>query len=239
MRSDTRLPAVRSVHLRAIRGSVRLASPHGRAYALSEPDMPRRDPRAPVDERVAALRRILDFLDVERSERYRPSPQRTYCNVYAYDYCYLAGAYLPRVWWTEEALVDLAAGRFPAVRYGETVRELTANAISRWLAAWGPAFGWVRADAPVELQDAANAGDVAIVCADARSAGRSGHLSCVIPEADGLAAARAGGVVVGPLQSQAGRDNRRRFNHPWWDALREEFNDVGFWRFDRSRATLT
>jgi hypothetical protein len=232
MGSDARPAAVPSVHLRALRGSVRLASPHGRAYALNEPDMPRRDPRAPADQRVAALRRILDFLDVQRSERYRPSLQRTYCNVYAYDYCYLAGAYLPRVWWTREALVDLAAGRVPTVRYGETVRELTANAISRWLAAWGPGFGWVRADTPAELQDAANAGGVAIVCADARSANGSGHLSCVIPEGDELAATRVGGVVIGPLQSQAGRDNRRHFNHPWWDALRQEFNDVGFWRLD-------
>ena len=230
--------AVRSVHLRVSHGSVSVASPHGRAYALNEPRMPRRDPGAPADRRVAALQQILDFLDVERSPRYRPSEQRTYCNVYAYDYCYLARAYLPRVWWKAEALIDLAAGKVPAVRYGDTVRELTANALSHWLGEWGPAFGWIRADSATELQDAANAGGVALVCADAREPGRSGHISCVIPEGDGVTAARRDGVVVGPLQSQAGRNNRRSFNDPWWETLLDEFNDIGFWRFDPSRATL-
>ena len=56
------------------------------------------------------LQALADWLGVESSERYARSATQTFCNVYAADYCYLAEAYLPRVWWTDSALLRLGAG---------------------------------------------------------------------------------------------------------------------------------
>jgi hypothetical protein len=211
----------------------------GRAYPLNEPNMPRRGPGGVGDERVTTLHAILDFLDVERSARYRPSPARTYCNVYAHDYCHLAGVYLPRVWWTADALPDLIEGRTRVVHYGQTVTELNANALYDWLGEWGPAFGWAGVSELTGLQDAANEGEVAVVCAKARPPGRSGHITCVIPERATETASRRGTVVVAALQSQAGRHNYRRFTDAWWETRAGDFEAVGFWRCDPTGVSVT
>jgi hypothetical protein len=84
------------------------------------------------EARIAALHQIVSDLDVTRSLRYSPTTQ-TFCNIYAYDFCFLAGVYLPRVWWNSKALLAAVAGAPPEVIYDKTVHEMTANALHRWL----------------------------------------------------------------------------------------------------------
>src|SRR5690606_26088563 len=113
--------------------------------------------------KVEALRRIALWLDPKRSRRYqRPTPGgRTRCNIYAYDFATLAGAYLPRVWWDGGALNELHAGRALQVVFREqekNVRELTANDLTRWFKAHASRYGWREAGDLRTLQDHANAG---------------------------------------------------------------------------------
>lgn len=208
---------VRAVHL----GEHASASPNSasaRAWAL--PGGPRRPAATPAQ--------ILDFLDVERGARYRPTPSATYCNIYAYDFAYLSGVYLPRVWWNGPALERLARGETVEVRYGVTVFEQNANALYSWLIDYGPRFGWTRILDLDDMQRRVNAGATGMICAQRSDLNRSGHIAAVVPESGAFSAARTGGRVVRPLQSQAGATNHKYTSGPraWW--LGAEFRAFGF-----------
>jgi hypothetical protein len=179
-------------------------------------------------ERCATLNDIVQLLDVEHSARYQPTG-RTFCNIYAYDFCYLADVYLPRVWWTAKALLSLKAGANVGVVYGKTVNELTANALFDWLSEWGDEFGWQPCTDLSTLQSAANRGSVGVICAQRKDLSRSGHIVIVLPESPGHAAMRVGQTVVQPLQSQAGARNKPYFCNQWWVALEDQFRAHGFW----------
>jgi hypothetical protein len=178
--------------------------------------------------RCAALHSIIQTLDVEHGERYLPTGS-TFCNIYAYDVCFLAGVYLPRVWWMAKALLDISQGGNPGIVYAKTVRELNANALFDWLSEWGDEFGWQRCANLNELQDAANHGAVGIICAQRKDLSRSGHITVVVPETAGRSAERIGQTVTGPLQSQAGARNKQYFVRPWWVELESQFRAHGFW----------
>lgn len=215
------------VHLGEDRPDVTRARQAGRAFPLGEAGRPAR-PGGGTAERVAALGAIVEWLAVDNPQhlRYQRQGSTTFCNIYAYDYCYLAGAYLPRVWWTGPALQRLAAGEVPAVKYGSTVSELNANSLFDWLNAFGPTFGWRRVFDPGELQGAANEGAVCIICAQRTQLERSGHIVGVVPETPEHRAL-GGGQVTTPLQSQAGWSNFRYGTARWW--VDSKFRDSGFW----------
>lgn len=209
------LPAA---HLAENSASSRRDATSGRASPIGEAARPTRDANADANARREELRTLADWLDVERSARYRRDVV-TYCNVYAADYVYLAGAYLPRVWWTESALLKIATGTVPPVAYGQTVREMRADDLHAWLIEHGAGFGWRRVFDATALQRAANDGGIGIVCADRDASGKPGHITVVVPEYDGHAAGRdADGNVTEPLQSQAGAVNRRygSAGPSWW-----------------------
>lgn len=181
----------------------------------------------------ADLVRIVEYLKVETSARYRPAGGQTFCNVYAYDYCYCAGVFLPRVWWNSVSLGRIEGGAEVKPIYGTTVYELNANALFEWLRDDGPAFGWRRIagtgdDQVKELQDAANAGQVCVISAIRKNRKRSGHIGCVIPE--GAAVLQSSPCV--PVQSQAGVRNFCASVQPgrWW--LDSQFEDRGFFVHD-------
>ena len=80
------------------------------------------------------------------------------------------------------------------------------------------------------MQTAANNGQVAIICAANRIPNRSGHITPVVPETTANKAERSGsGIVIKPLQSQAGRTNRKYQTDPWWNRLASTFREHGFW----------
>lgn len=188
----------------------------GRASAspLGETGMPRPKIRSP-----AGLNQVIEWLGVEQSRRYRPGGGLTYCNIYAYDVAYAAGVYLPRVWWTAKALTALEAGQMVAAQYDVTIREMNANAIHDWLQDYGPRFGWKRTFSLGDLQECANRGGVATICARRKDVSRSGHIVIIAPESNAVKARRdAAGRVTMPVQSQAGSVNfaRRTPQAPWW-----------------------
>lgn len=194
-----------------------------RAYPLGE--APPRDGRSDA----AWLRRVVDYLSVQTSARYQPRQGTTFCNIYAYDFCYLAGSYLPRVWWSDRAISDLASGGRVPVSYGATVHELNANALYEWLLDWGADFGWVRTVSLSDLQEAANSGRVSVICARRKDRNRSGHIAAVVPETRAFKASRRDAGVVSPVQSQAGASNHEYWvsEKAWWTGA--QFDSFGFW----------
>lgn len=201
------------------------------AHSLNEPDMPRRLVSDPMGLR-AELGQIIAYLATDNAshKRYRPRDGLTFCNIYAHDYCALAGVYLPRVWWTQPALLKIAAGQMVQAKIGGTVDEVRANDIFRWLRDFGPVFGWSRAASVTELQDHANMGGVSLIVARRKADGRSGHIVPVVPETVEETAKRdQSGSVTLPLQSQAGTVNFRygRGSPNWWKDTR--FAESAFW----------
>lgn len=206
-----------------------------RAQPLGEPGQPGRDVAASATQRVAQLNAVVDWLDVEHSARYARTPQSTFCNIYAADFCYLAGVYLPRTWWKESTLTSMATGMAPpAALYDQTIRELRADDLLAWLQEYGVRYGWRAAFDATALQQAANAGGVGLICADRATEGRPGHINVVVPETTAVKAQRdADDFVVMPVQSQAGASNLGRFvgNTAWWQDL-VLFRDRGFFVHD-------
>lgn len=212
------------------------SSINARHAPLGETNLPSRniDPSATRLTKIADVYKIADFLDVANSARYQPTSKSTYCNIYAYDFCYLSQAYLPRVWWMSKALMEFAKtpGYNPKPAYGKNVSELNANALYDWLDEWGDDFGWMRTYDLTDLQGKVNEGRVGIVCAKRRYLTRSGHITCVVPEANGLSARRDGTKVTAPLQSQAGVKNKKFFSDDWWVRLAQEYSESGYWYHD-------
>jgi hypothetical protein len=221
---------IEAVHL-APNAGARLGSIACRQYPLLDANIPTR-PNGTAAERALVLGQLVSALDVETSARYRPTTTRTYCNIYAYDFCYFAQAYLPRVWWYQKALLELSKGRSVAAAYGKTVYEQNANGLYDWLLEWGTDFGWTRSFDASELQDRANTGGVGVICAKRRDPSRSGHITCVVPEFAETRARRTQGRVVAPLQSQAGSKNRRYFNDPWWIERADQYQATAFFHHE-------
>jgi hypothetical protein len=199
------------------------------AFPLNEPNQPTRNGNGSAASKSKDLTAIVDWLDVEdrRKVRYAPASNKTFCNIYAHDYCYLAGVYLPRVWWTPSALTRLKDGQQVTPSYGSTVREMNANALFEWFTEHGPLFGWNRTFDLTQMQSAANEGQVVVISAQNKVPNRSGHICVVVPENGSHEATRSGTAVTRPLQSQAGRTNRKYMTHQWWTGA--TFRDWGFW----------
>jgi hypothetical protein len=204
---------------------------NGRAFPLLEPDLPFREASASYAQKTSQLLRIIDWLRVDVSIRYQPANNTAYPNIYAYDYCYLARTYFPRVWWTRSALEDLASGATVAnVVIGATVLEINANSAFSWFIEFSELFAWERVMDITDLQDAANEGETCLIVAQRSDLSRPGHISIVVPESPEHVAQRdRNGIVLKPLQSHAGAINSR-FSTPenWW--LSAKFKKYGFWR---------
>lgn len=209
----------------------RRTAPAG-ARSLNEANMPSRSGDTAL-KRTQDIAAIINWLNVENTSanlRWAPGNGRTFCNVYAHDFCMLAGAYLPRVWWTGAALVKLAKGEKVEPLIGNTIDEQRANDIFRWLRSFGPDFGWRETGTLTKLQEAANLGGVCLIIARRKEDGKSGHVVPVVPETEQWKAARnTAGEVTTPLQSQAGRVNFNygRGDRKWWEG--DEFADHAYW----------
>ncbi len=212
-------------------GSVTRRTAPASALSLNEADQPGRSGTTPEQLR-SELRSIIDYLAVDKTShvRYQPHSGVTFCNIYAHDYCHLAGAYLPRVWWTPDAVERLAQGEVVEPHLGSTIDEQRANDLFRWLRAFGPRFGWRQTSTLTKLQTEANLGAVALIVARRKIDGKSGHIVMVVPEGEEGSAKRDGtGEVTASLQSQAGvRNFQYGTGTPnWWK--REQFADSAFW----------
>ena len=168
-----------------------------------------------------SIGRLIDKLDVASNIRYQRTVEDTYCNVYSYDYCHFCKVYLPTVWWTDEALKKVLEGQEVEAVFEETVDRIYSSAIHDWFLEWGASFGWERVFTAEEIQNKVNAdGGVGIICAKRKIKGLSGHIVPVVPETDLHNAYRENGLVVYPLQSQAGKENYNYFSEvrkDWWN----------------------
>lgn len=197
-----------------------------RVYDLTEANQPGRSGSTPV-ERAQQLGAIIAYLNVSHSARYAAGSGKTYCNIYAHDYAHLAGAYLPRVWWTRKALVALASGQAVHPAYGTTVQELNANSLYNWFEEFGSDFGWRRSVDLTEVQNAANIGQVCIVSGQRKDLNAPGHICAVVPETIQHLAKRQKEQVTIPLMSQAGASNFEYGGRVWWPDAK--FGRFGFW----------
>lgn len=138
--------------------------------------------------------------------------------------------YLPRCWWSSSALLKLAAGQQVQPLIGNTIREMRANDLFRWLRDFGPGFGWRQTGTLTKLQSEVNQGAIGLIVARRKEEGKSGHIVMVVPEtADETARRDTTGNVIAPLQSQAGAKNfqRGRGTANWWNG--EQFAEFAFW----------
>jgi hypothetical protein len=201
-------------------------------WSLNEPGQPTRDAETAAG-RCAQLATIIDWLAVDRPahQRYQPTGGgTTFCNIYAHDYCFLAGVYLPRVWWTPSAIEQLARNETVEPLYEQTIDEQRSNDLFRWLGDFGPRFGWRSTGTLTKLQEAANLGGVGIIIARRKIDGKSGHIVAVVPETDEYRAQRNSDCsVIGPVQSQAGVTNfrYRSTTNQWWKG--DQFADSALW----------
>ena len=183
--------------------------------------------------RARELLGIIGWLDCENPDhkRYQASGPATFANTYVCDYCQLAGVYLPRVWWTANALVHIAQEERVDVAFGRTVRELSTNALYDWLDDHGPAFGWRREIEPIDLQAAANAGEVCLLIAKSNDLNRPGRVVAVVPEHEGCQARRdRSGDVRRPVESRCGARNVRcaTASSAWW--FSDRYQGYALWR---------
>jgi hypothetical protein len=185
---------------------------------------------------------VVETLNVTTSARYQPGNNKTFCNIYAYDFVSAMGGYLPRVWWTDRALRRIEAGaevvtaeefrslqaegesieNVIAPQYGATVSEMNANALNRWIRAHGADYGWREETDMTGAQDAANGGSIVILLARNANPRRSGHITIILAENGEHSANRAeDGSVSVPLQSQAGSSNfKYGAGRQWWSDAR-------------------
>jgi hypothetical protein len=220
-----------AVYMPRTEGSITKRTQPADAHSLNEPGQPGRvgtTPEALRDELAA----IIAWLAVDKAanRRYQPLAKTTFCNIYAHDYCHLAGAYLPRVWWTQAAVESLAQGETVRPLYGKTIDEQRANDLFRWLRDFGLRFGWRQTSTATKLQVEANQGAIGLIAARRVSDGLSGHIVVVVPETEDERARRnAGGDVIAPLQSQAGATNFRygTGKTDWWKGA--QFAESAFW----------
>jgi hypothetical protein len=141
--------------------------------------------------------------------------------VYSYDFCYFSRVYLPTVWWTDESLEKILDGQVVEPVFNDTVVRIYSSGIHDWFLTWGASFGWKRMTSPEEIQQKVNSeGGIGIICAKRKTAGLSGHIVPVVPETPLKKAYRENGVVIYPLQSQAGKLNYTYFSKArkdWWN----------------------
>lgn len=198
----------------------RLDSMEMKEKPLSDSTIPFRD-LTNVASKKQSIHQLIAKLDVENSLRYQKTVEDTYCNVYSYDYCYFSKVYLPTVWWTDKSLEKMAQGQEVQAVFEQTVDRIYSSAITDWFSEWGPNFGWQKMFTADEIQNKVNEnGGIGIICAKRRIKGLSGHIVPVVPETDLHKAYRENGVVIYPLQSQAGKLNYNYFSEvrkDWWN----------------------
>jgi hypothetical protein len=187
---------------------------------ICDPSIPFRD-LTDSSTKKESIAQLIDKLDPKANIRYKRTVEDTYCNVYSFDYCYFSQVYLPTVWWTDESLQKILDGQEVEAIYDETVKTIYSSALHDWFLKWGASFGWERILSIDEIQNKVNTnGGVGIICAKRKQKGLSGHIVPIVPETALHKAYRENGVVLYPLQSQAGKFNYNYFakvKKDWWN----------------------
>jgi flagellum-specific peptidoglycan hydrolase FlgJ len=210
------LTVLPEVHLVARRGNSITRASGSRAHRLNETGQPVMRSGGAVVADPAFIGNIINWLDVQHSPRYLAGTGNTYCNIYAYDFCCFAGAYIPRVWWNS-SVTSPTPTQIANPTYGTDVSELNANSLYDWFISQGGNHGWAEATPAgnfTALQNEANAGHIVLIVY--KNTSGHGHICAIVPETASNQAIRTGGVVTIPLQSQAGAHNYKYHTNNWW-----------------------
>lgn len=202
-----------------------------RAFALNELQMPQYNlPAIKCGEnRKKIIHKVIEWLNVEESPRFLANGNRTYCNIYAYDVTWCLGAYLPRVWWNNEAVSKIKKKQIVTAKYGVTVFEMNCNALANWFQQYGTNFGWKRIFDLTKMQELVNKGTIGIIVGQRTIQSEAGHITVVVPETELLQAHRVDQKVVSALQSQAGACNKKYFTGDTWWNNTDKFRKFSFW----------
>ncbi len=189
---------------------------------------------------LAHAEAIRGYLDVENPQHLRYQKQdidgrsQTFCNVYAHDAARASGAFLPLVWWTPAALLQLEAGIPVVAMQNDTVTALKANALHGWFETHAARFGWSAEENVVRAQERADEGAFVVVMARGgllpSGKRKAGHIAWIVSEEERTEAdplVRDLDTFV-PTLSQAGTNNLRRSTARgrWW---KKGYDAVGFW----------
>ena len=173
-----------------------------------------------LSSKLASIANIIDILDVAKSFRYEKDEADTYCNIYTFDYCFFNRVYIPRLRWTDKAIVELELGNEVSLIFDDTVKPFYSNYLYDWFTESSDEFGWQKVKDVDTLQKRVNEnGGVGIISAKRFIIYKSGHIVVVVPETENHKAFRENGKVIYPLQSQAGYDNYNYFaeeRKDWW-----------------------
>lgn len=172
-------------------------------YPLNEPDMPKGNgtPQALYD--------IIKFLHgANRYKRYGI----THAGLFAYDVAWLAGAYLPRVWWLHHPKPERAhsAGEY-LVPDTEDLRIINNNDLKDWMLEFGHYFGWRPVGDFNTAQQYADVGHLVIIIAQARNRNKNGRLSVIVPDL------KMGKPKPIPMQASPGKEIG--FQENWYENL--------------------
>ena len=193
---------------------------------ITSQEAPRRS-HLTTHTKLQGIHAIHEFLDVESSSRYQINNSITYCHTYVCDFIDLAGGYLPRVWWTKDAIKKLRDGENLELSDPNNVDVLGARGLYNWLYHWGSHYEWRQTFDADKAQLAANNGQLSLIAARRESDDAAGHICMIIPENNKRKAIRKNGRVIIPAMSHAGIRNRSFFTNKWWIA--ETFRFFGFW----------
>ncbi len=172
----------------------------------------------------AFLTQIVDWIDVGNTNHkrylgpnYKGKPA-TWCNIFANDYAYLAGVYLPHFFWRKLPSSPAEAATQKDTKY---LTELDANSLYEWFGKYGAIFGWQEITPPgndyTAVQNTANQGNVVFV--SIKRPAIAGHIAAIVPETSSQKALRnSSGQVTNPLLSQAGSHtkNKTYSTAKWW-----------------------
>ncbi|MBN8821879.1 MULTISPECIES: hypothetical protein [unclassified Spirosoma] len=193
----------------------------GRSFRLNENGMPTRSNSTSAS---AFLTQIVDWLDVGNTNHkrylglnYKGKPA-TWCNIFANDYAYLAGVYLPHFFWRKLPSSPTEASSQKNTNY---LTELDANSLYEWFGKYGAMFGWQEITPSgsdyTAVQNTANQGNVVFV--SIKRPGIAGHIAAIVPETGSHKALRnSSGQVTNPLLSQAGSHTKNvtYSTTKWW-----------------------
>ncbi|SHG14230.1 SH3 domain-containing protein [Flavobacterium segetis] len=211
--SDIEIPNFEATSLSSLNSKIETYKPIG------DSSIPFRD-LSSVASKLKSIEKIIEILNVSKSYRYEKDESDTYCNVYAFDYCFFNRVYIPRLRWTDKALVELEKGNEVSLIFNDTVRPFYTNYLYDWFVESSSEFGWQKVSDVDTLQKMVNEnGGIGIISAKRFIIHKSGHIVVVVPETEDHKAFRKNGKVIYPLQSQAGYDNYNYFaeeRKDWW-----------------------
>jgi hypothetical protein len=180
-----------------------------------------------LESRRKLILLIIEFLNVENSLRYRKEQQKTYCNIYAVEVAHLIGAYIPRVWWTGDAITSIKQGQCIKAEYGKSVTELNSNGLFEWFETYGHLFRWNKVQKWDHLSSIVKEnGTIGIVVSKGNTSQENGHI-CIVYYKNML--------FRKIWLSEAGRINSEKMFSRWWN----KFDNYGFWYLSLSNEQVT